>query len=194
MTPVKVPVLFTKPADSVTGPFDDVTVAPVAQRELDYEGELCVIIGRDAKNVNEHEAMDYVLGYAVGNDVSARNFQMPDFSGNQYCFAKSFDGFAPIGPCIATKDAIPDPQKIPFTAKVNGEVRQQSNTGDMIYNVRQIIAHLTQGTTLRKGTVIMTGTPAGVGHFMDPKGYIKSGDVVEIEFEGIGVIANKFEF
>jgi len=187
------PVVFVKPQDAMTGPYDDVSIHPDAQSQLDYEGELSVIIGRDCKNVSEADALSYVLGYTVGNDVSARNFQIPaSSSGGQFGYAKSFDGFAPIGPSVALN--IKDPQTLKYFTKVNGEVRQQTGTDDMIWSVKQIIKHLSRGTTLRKGTVIMTGTPSGVGLFMEPKGFLKDGDVVEIGVEGIGSIANKMVF
>jgi 2-keto-4-pentenoate hydratase/2-oxohepta-3-ene-1,7-dioic acid hydratase in catechol pathway len=188
--------MFTKPANAVVGPYDDVPVHPCAQGELDYEAELCVIIGKDAKDVSEENALDYVHGYTAGNDISARKYQLPEWSGNQYCFAKSFDGFAPVGPYIATAEAIPDPQVLDFRLKLNNSVRQQSSTSDMIFSVRKIIAHVTQGTTLKKGTIIMTGTPAGVAYFMTPKGsgFIKHGDTVEISFDEIGSMRNKFVF
>lgn len=196
MKPVSVPVMFTKPATAVTGPYDDVSIHPCAQEQLDYEAELCVIIGKDAKNVKEADALDYVHGYTAGNDLSARKFQLPEWSGSQYCFAKSFDGFCPIGPYVATTKAIPDPQNVNFWLKVNGKIRQQSNTKEMIYSVKQIIAHLTQGTTLKAGTIIMTGTPAGVGYFMMPRGvgFLKDGDVVEMNFDQIGTTQNKHVF
>lgn len=163
---------------------------------LDYEGELTIVIGRDAKNVSEADALDYVLGYTVGNDVSSRNFQLPDTSGGQFCFAKSFDGFAPIGPVIVSKSVIPDPSKLKLTTRVNGQVRQQTETSDMIFSIQQIIAHLTRGTTLRKGTVIQTGTPSGVGLFIEPRGsgFLKDGDEVEVEITEIGSIRNKMVF
>ena len=159
---------------------------------LDYEGELVVIIGKDAKNVREEDALDYVVGYAAGNDVSARNFQLPEASGGQFCYAKSFDGFAPVGPAVWSKEAVPDPQKLVFRTKVNGEVRQETCTDDMIWSVRQIVSHLSQGTTLRRGTAIMTGTPSGVGLFQ--KKFLKHGDVVEVEFDGLGSIKNTISF
>jgi len=194
LTVPKHPVVFTKPPNALIGPYDDVSVHPDAQSHLDYEGEFSVVIGKDAKNVKAEDALDYVLGYTVGNDVSARNFQLPDSSGGQFCYAKSFDGFAPIGPAVVTTKAIKDPQTLKYTTKVNGELRQQTGTDDMIHDVKKIIAHLSRGTTVKKGTVIMTGTPSGVGFFMEPKGFVKDGDVVEIEVEGVGKIANKMKF
>jgi transcription initiation factor TFIIH subunit 2 len=161
---------------------------------LDYEGELTVVIGKDAKNVSEAEALQYVLGYTVGNDVSARNFQLPDTSGGQFCYAKSFDAFAPIGPCIVAASLVADPQKLHLVTKVNGDVRQETETSDMIFTVEKIISHLSRGTTLRKGTIIQTGTPSGVGLFMEPKGFLRNGDVVEVSIDGIGSIKNKIVF
>lgn len=187
-------MVFTKPADALAGPFDDVSIHPDAQGMLDYEGELTVVIGKDAKNVSEAEALGHVLGYTVGNDVSARNFQLPDTSGGQFCYAKSFDGFAPIGPCVVSPDVISDPQKLQLVTRVNGEVRQETETSDMIFSVAKIISHLSRGTTLRKGTIIQTGTPSGVGLFMEPKGFLKNGDVVEVSISGIGALRNKMVF
>lgn len=156
---------------------------------LDYEGELTVIVGRDAKNVSEENALDYVLGYTAGNDLSARNFQLPEASGGQFGYSKSFDKFAPIGHTIVAAQKIPDPQTLRLTTKVNGVVKQETSTGDMIWGVRQIISHLSRGTTLRKGTVIMTGTPSGVGYFR--KEFLGHGDVVEVELEGVASVKNE---
>ncbi|KXH32827.1 fumarylacetoacetate hydrolase [Colletotrichum simmondsii] len=186
------PVIFTKPSDALAGPLDDIKVHPDAQIQLDYEGELVVIIGRDAKDVKEDQALDYILGYTAGNDVSARNFQLPDASGGQFCYAKSFDGFAPVGPAIWSTESVPDPQKLHLTTIVNGEVVQETDTSDMIWSVAQIIAHLSRGTTLRRGTVIMTGTPSGVGYFRDA--FLKNGDLVEVGISGLGRVANRIVF
>ncbi|ORY10579.1 hypothetical protein BCR34DRAFT_674184 [Clohesyomyces aquaticus] len=191
----KYPTVFTKPPDALTGPIDAVPIHPDCQNMLDYEGELTIVIGRDCKNVKASDAYSYILGYTVGNDVSARNFQLPaDVSGGQFGYAKSFDGFAPIGPAIVSTSVIPDPQKLKYWTKVNGETRQQTGTDDMIWSVQQIVEHLSRGTTLRAGTVIMTGTPSGVGIFMEPKGFVKDGDEVEIYVEGIGSLVNKMKF
>ncbi|KAH6972737.1 hypothetical protein BKA56DRAFT_734568 [Ilyonectria sp. MPI-CAGE-AT-0026] len=186
------PVLFSKPSDTLAGPSDDIPIHPDAHPMMDFEGEMTVIIGRDAKNVSESEALDYVLGYTVGNDVSARNFQLKDAAGGQFGFSKSFDAFAPIGPAIWSTECVPNPQSLQLTTRVNGEVRQATNTSDMIWSVRQIIAHLSRGRTLRSGTVIMTGTPSGVGFFQ--KQFLKNGDIVEVEIEGLGKISNKMVF
>ncbi len=189
------PVIFAKPPDALAGPDEAIPIHPIAQSQLDYEGELGVIIGRDAKDVSEEDALDYVLGYANSNDVSARNFQMPaSVSGGQFSFCKSFDGFAPVGPVIASPKAVPDPQALAVVTRVNGEQRQASSTADMIWSVRQLISFASQGTTLRRGTCIMTGTPSGVGLFMEPKRFLKDGDVVEISFDGLGTLRNTMHF
>lgn len=133
--------------------------------------------------------MDYVLGYTAGHDVSACNFQVPEASGGQFCYAKSFDGFAPIGHTIVAARDIPDPQKLQLTTKVNRVVKQETSTGDMIWSVRQIISHLSCGTTLRRGALIMTGTPSSVGYFR--KEFLKDGDLVEVEIEGLGATKNR---
>lgn len=186
------PAVFTKPADALAGPFDKVYVHPDARSMLDFEGELAVVIGKDGKNVSEADALDYVLGYSASNDVSARNFQLPEASGGQFCYAKSFDGFAPIGHAIASPEQLSDPLSARITTKVNGAVKQDSNTNDLIFGVRKIISHLSRGTTLRKGTVIMTGTPSGVGYFR--KEFLQEGDVVEVEIEGVGSVKNVISF
>lgn len=156
---------------------------------LDYEGELVFVTSHDAKNLPEDfDLADYILGYTAGNDVSARNFQVPDASGGQYCYAKSFDQFAPIGPWLVSPALIPDPQKLEFVVRVNGEVRQKTGTNDMIWTVKQILRHLTQGTTLRAGTVVMTGTPNGVGYFSQR--FLQDGDLVEVDVEGVAKLVH----
>ncbi len=126
----KYPVIFTKPADALAGPFDSVPIHPDAQNMLDYEGEMTVLIGKDAKNVSEEDALDYVPGYTNGNDISARNYQLPEVSGSQYCFAKSMDKFAPVGPAIISASLVPDPQQLAYVTRVNG--RSCSKRGQMI--------------------------------------------------------------
>lgn len=140
-------------------------------------------------------AFDHILGYTCGNDVSARNFQLPAVvSGGQFGYAKSFDKFAPIGPAILNVKLVPDTRKLKLRTRVNGKVRQETGTDDMIFGVGEIVSHLSRGTTLRAGTVILTGTPGGVGLFMEPKGFLEDGDVVEVEVEGLGVLRNKMVF
>ena len=191
----KFPVIFTKPSDALAGPFEDIHVHPEVQKQLDYEGELTVVIGKDAKNVTEEDALDYVLGYTSGNDFSARDFQVPaEIAGTQFSYAKSFDQFGPIGPAITAASLIPDPQSLTYETRVNGEVRQRTSTADMIWSVRQIIAHLSRGTTLRQGTCIMTGTPSGVGLWMHPPLFLRHDDVIEVEIEKIGILRNKVIF
>jgi 2-keto-4-pentenoate hydratase/2-oxohepta-3-ene-1,7-dioic acid hydratase in catechol pathway len=187
------PVVFIKPADAMIGPAGDIHVHKEAQSQLDWEGEMIIVIGLDCKNATEDNALEFVLGYAIGNDVSARNFQVPNgVSGGQYCYAKSFDGFAPIGAAIAAPSIVPDPQKLNFRTRVNGRLKQQTSTDDMIWSVKQIIVHLSRGTTLRKGTAIMTGTPSGIGFFANE--FLKDGDVVEVEMDHVGSIKNKIVF
>lgn len=184
----KYPPIFTKPADSLAGPDEDIEIHPDAQGMLDWEGELTVIMGRDAKNVSSEEALDYVLGYTAGNDLSARNFQAPEASGGQFGYCKSFDKFAPIGHTIIAASEVPDPQNLHLSTWVNGSLKQDTSTDDMIWSVSEIISHLSRGTTLRKATVIMTGTPSGVGFF--EKQFLKQGDEVEVEIEGLVTLKN----
>ncbi|KAF9884948.1 hypothetical protein FE257_000857 [Aspergillus nanangensis] len=186
------PPVFTKPADALAGPFELIEVHPDAQSHLDYEGELTVVVGKDAKNVTAEDALDYVLGYTAGNDVSARNFQLPEASGGQFCYAKSFDKFAPIGHILISSQEIKDPQTLSLVTKVNGVVKQETNTSDMIWGVREIISHLSRGMTLRKGTVIMTGTPSGVGFFR--KEFLKNRDVVEVELNSVATVRNEIRY
>lgn len=154
-----------------------------------------MIIGKDCKNATENNALDFVLGYTAGNDVSSRYWQWPDKSGGQHGTAKGFDKFAPIGPIIVSPGAIGNPQALSLRTIVNGtSVRQDSNTDDLIFKLPRIIQHLSRGTTLRKGTVIMTGTPSGVAAFMNPQRFLEHGDVVEVEIEKIGRLKNKYVF
>ncbi|KAE8366465.1 fumarylacetoacetate hydrolase family protein [Aspergillus caelatus] len=193
------PVIFTKPPDALTGPYDDI-LTDSSCTNLDYEGELCVIIGKDCKDFTKttENPLDYVLGYSIGNDVSSRFWQEPTQSGNQHGYAKSFDKFAPIGPVIASAETIasqhhmqggnPDLQ---LRTLVNGEERQNSRTSDLLFGLSDILEHLSRGTTVRTGTVIMTGTPEGVAAFMEPPRWLRSGDDVQVEIEGIGKIKNR---
>lgn len=151
-----------------------------------------MVIGKDCKNLGEDEdPTPYILGYTVGNDVSSRYWQRPERCGGQHGYAKSFDKFAPIGPVIASTTAIPDPKTLTLTTTVNGELRQKTKTDDLIFDIPAIIRFLSRGTTLRPGTVIMTGTPSGVAAFMKPPPWLGDGDVVEIGITGIGKIRNK---
>ena len=154
---------------------------------LDYEAELAVIIGKDARNVKPEEVFEYVFGYTILNDMSARNLQT---SHKQWYFGKSLDGFTPIGPCIMTADSTAFPPVLKIQSKVNGELRQNSNTGLFIHGIEEVICELTQGMTLKAGTIIATGTPAGVGMGFVPPKFLETGDVVECIIEGIGTLRN----
>jgi 2-keto-4-pentenoate hydratase/2-oxohepta-3-ene-1,7-dioic acid hydratase in catechol pathway len=161
-----------------------------------YQGELCVVIGKKCKNLSlACNPLDYVLGYTVGNDVSSRFWQLDkDRSGGQHGYAKSFDKFAPIGPILCSTEQIPDPSNLHLTTTVNGVQKQSAGLDDLIFDVPAIIRHLSRGMTLREGTVIMTGTPSGVAAFEKPPGWLKDGDLVEVELQGVGSIANKMVF
>lgn len=169
--------------DPIPGHFDMVD-------SLDYEAELAVIIRREAKNVPPEQVKDCLFGYTVINDVSARNVQNRH---KQWYFGKSLDGFLPMGPCIATVDSLPYPPRLSIQSRVNGELRQDSNTELMIFDIDHIVSELSRGMTLQAGTIISTGTPAGVGMGFDPPRFLKAGDEVECYVEGIGRIRNRVE-
>lgn len=158
---------------------------------MDYEGELCMIIGKDCKDVVESEDFtQYILGYACGNDVSARYWQIPSRCGSQHGYAKSFDGFAPIGPIVVSPKVVPNVGDLMLETRVNGEVRQRSSLDDLLFSISSLIIHLSRGTTLKAGTVIMTGTPSGVGAFLKPPQWLKNGDEVEVEINNLGILRN----
>ncbi|MGK7754351.1 MULTISPECIES: fumarylacetoacetate hydrolase family protein [unclassified Roseovarius] len=177
------PVVFMKATSSITGPDDDV-VLPRGSTHSDWEVELGVVIGREAKYVTEAEALDYVAGYTIVNDVSERHFQI-ERSG-QWTKGKSCDTFGPIGPWLVTPDAVGNVQSLDMWADVSGERMQTGNTSTMIFTVAQIVAHLSEVMRLEPGDVIATGTPPGVGMGRDPKRYLKPGDVMELEIQGLG--------
>jgi 2-keto-4-pentenoate hydratase/2-oxohepta-3-ene-1,7-dioic acid hydratase in catechol pathway len=183
------PTVFTKSFTSINTPYGDVRADPAVTKEVDWEVELGVVLGRTAYNVPREEALSYVFGYTVINDISARDIQFG--WGGQFFKGKSLDTFCPIGPAIVTADEIPDPQNLHLVCRVNGEVKQDSWTSDMIFPVDELIAQLSLGMTLPSGTVIATGTPAGVGFARDPKEFLQPGDVVESEIEGIGTLRNR---
>lgn len=183
------PVVFTKHATTVNGPYDDVTWYDDVCRDIDYEAELGVVIGRQAYRVPESEALDYVMGYAVVNDVSARDLQF--IGPKQWDLGKSVDGFCPWGPAIVTRDEIPDPQILDLRLFVNGDRKQVSNTSNMIFDVASLIAYLTRVFTLLPGDLIATGTPFGVGLGLDPPSYMKDGDECVTEIDGIGALRNR---
>jgi 2-keto-4-pentenoate hydratase/2-oxohepta-3-ene-1,7-dioic acid hydratase in catechol pathway len=179
------PQMFLKATTSLTGPGEAIVLPKMAPDEVDYEAELCIVMGKPAKNVTEAEALDYVFGYTCGNDVSARDCQLR--LDNQWARGKSFDTFCPLGPWIETEL---DPDQAPICSRLNGQVMQQSNTADMIFNCAQIVSFLSQVMTMLPGTVIMTGTPEGVGFARKPPVFLKPGDTIEIEVGGIGVLRN----
>jgi 2-keto-4-pentenoate hydratase/2-oxohepta-3-ene-1,7-dioic acid hydratase in catechol pathway len=184
------PVLFMKSLGALTDPGAPIVLPRVlASTQVDYEGELVVVIGKRAKNVSREEAVHHILGYTIGNDVSARDWQK-DFGGGQFCRGKTFDTFAPLGPCITTIDEIPDPSKLRIVTKLNGQVMQDSGVADLIFDVPGLVSFLSGSTTLMPGTVIFTGTPSGVGAARKPPVFLKAGDVVDITVDGIGTLSN----
>ncbi|KAK6460365.1 degradation of aromatic compounds [Scheffersomyces coipomensis] len=198
LNPPPFPSVFYKPRFSVADFGEPIPIPKIAQEDqVDYEGELCVVIGKTGKDIKEEDALSYVAGYVSGNDVSARKWQMdPKFAGGvpQWVFSKSFDKYAPLGPALVSTAVIPNPGTLQLQTHINGKLRQDSNTDDLLFNVPKIIAFLSQGTTLEKGTVIMTGTPSGVGLGFKPPKYLQNGDIVEVSIEKIGTLHNKMHF
>ena len=191
------PTTFTKPSHAVADHGEDIEVPVWASKKLDYEGELVVVLGRDAKDGSEEEALNYVLGYTAGNDVSARDWQRdPELAGQipQWVYSKSLDKFAPLGPVLVAAHVLGEANTLDLKTYVNGELRQHGNTADLCFGVRQIIAFFSRGATLPKGTVIMTGTPGGVGLFMKPPTFLKHGDEVSVQIQGIGTLSNHYYF
>lgn len=191
----KYPVLFFKPITSLAGPTDPIPVHRLAQDSLglDYECELVIVIGKRCADVPEADALNYVLGYAIGNDVSHRDWQIQR-GGGQWCLGKGFDGWAPYGPGIVSSEVIKDPQTLKISTRLNGKTVQESTTADMIFNVKQTVSFLSKGHTLLPGDLIFTGTPSGVGMGRTPNLWMRDGDVVEVELEGVGVCTNRVEF
>jgi len=183
----EIPVYFCKWPGSHNGPEGKI-VHHAITKELDYECELVVVIGRKGINIPKARAMDHVFGYTIMNEVSARDVQVRN---NQWFRGKALDSFGPLGPWIVTKDETGDANSLRIETRVNGQVRQRSNTNDMIFDIATLVSELSQGFTLLPGDMIATGTPEGVGFAMDPPGLLKPGDVVECEIEKIGVLRNK---
>jgi 2-keto-4-pentenoate hydratase/2-oxohepta-3-ene-1,7-dioic acid hydratase in catechol pathway len=186
--PPKDPVIFLKPRTSIAGPFEDIPVPFDYTTQVDYEVELAVVIGRKGKRIPEEEAMNYVFGYMVFNDLSARDIQFGD---KQWTRGKSLDKFAPMGPWITTRDEIRDPYSLRMRTLVNGEVMQDSSTAKMAIKIPRIISVLSKGMTLEPGDIIATGTPAGVGVFRNPQRFLKPGDIVKVEIENLGFLRNR---
>lgn len=188
--PPDFPILFFKGVNSVQNPGEPIQIPThLRSNEVDYEGELAVIIGKICKNVAKADALDYVFGYTCANDVSARDWQMK-WGGSQWCRGKTFDTFCPLGPCIVTKDEIDNPNNLRLRTLVSGEVMQDINTGDMIFDVPALIEFLSGSTTLLPGTIILTGTPQGVGMGKKPERWLREGDTATVEIEKIGSLTN----
>jgi 2-keto-4-pentenoate hydratase/2-oxohepta-3-ene-1,7-dioic acid hydratase in catechol pathway len=183
-TPPEKPLVFTKFTTAVIGDGDEIRIPRAITERVDWEVELAVVIDRDAKDVAEADALSYVRGYTVANDVSARDVQFAD---GQWVRAKSLDTFCPLGSELVQ---VEDPQNLKLVTRVNGEVMQDSNTSEMIFGVAELISFCSHSFTLEAGDVILTGTPWGCGEFMEPKRSLKDGDVVECEIEGIGILRN----
>ena len=184
------PTLFLKATTSIVGYEWPIVLPAAGPDHVDYEAELAVIIGRKAKNIKPTEAMDYIMGYTCANDVSARDWQFDKQKG-QWARGKSFDTFCPLGPWIIPKEEIPDPDNLSIGSVLNGKVVQDSTTAQMIFNIRETVSNLSQSMTLPPGTVILTGTPEGVGFTRQPPLFLKAGDVVSVKIEKIGTLTNK---
>lgn len=191
--PPKQPMLIAKAPSAVIGPEDPIVYPPETQK-LDYEIELGVVLGAVARRVRRAEALRYVAGYTVTNDVTARDVQLAEEEGNpfyrQHFWGKSFDTFCPMGPCLVTADEIPDPTRLKLQAFVNGDVRQSGEVSDLIFPVDQLVEAISRNITLFPGDVIVSGSPAGVGYFMDPPGFLKPGDMLASIVPGIGELHN----
>lgn len=182
------PAFFTKATTSVTGPFGNIEHNPAVSDNMDYEGELAIVMGREGKDIPESEAMGYVFGCTVANDVSARDLQRKH--GGQWFKGKALDASAPIGPWIVTMDEIPDIQALDIELRLNGTVMQSSNTKNMIFSISRLISELSKGMTLLPGDILLTGTPEGVGWMRQPPVFLKGGDEIAVTVGGIGTISN----
>ena len=184
------PMLFIKSTNSLQNPGDPIEIpTKLASHEVDYECELAVVIGKACKNATRANALDYVLGYTAANDVSSRDWQFK-WSGGQFCQGKSFDTFCPLGPVLVTRDEIPNPNALRIKTVLNGQTMQDWSTDDMVFDVPTLIEFLSGSKTLLPGTVILTGTPHGVGYARKPPVFLKAGDSITIEIEKIGSLTN----
>lgn len=181
------PVIFAKYANTLIGPEEDIPFYPIS-KELDYEAEFTFVIGKRAKNVSEEEALDYVAGYTITNDVTYRDIQRRTL---QWLQGKTVDGTAPMGPYLITTDELPDASNLEVVLTVNGEERQRSNTKNLVFTVQKMVAFLSNLMTLEPGDVVLTGTPGGVGFARNPQVFLQDGDVVKVEIDKIGYIENK---
>ncbi|KAI9757730.1 MAG: hypothetical protein M4579_003355 [Chaenotheca gracillima] len=190
----KAPILFTKPRTALADPHPAVINVPKCAQDgtSDYEAELCVVIGKAGRDISRENALDHVLGYTASNDVSARTLQMTT---TQWSFSKGLDGSCPIGPVLVAPSVIKDPQQLSIKAIYNGATVQDGNTKDMIFDIREQISYLSQGTTLEAGTIFLTGTPAGIGHFRKPPVVLEDGGDIRVEIGGgIGTLVNKVRY
>jgi 2-keto-4-pentenoate hydratase/2-oxohepta-3-ene-1,7-dioic acid hydratase in catechol pathway len=184
----KEPVLFSKFPSSLVG-HGAAIVVPNSSTKVDYEAELVIVVGKRGRHIPEASAMEYVAGYAVGHDVSARDWQL-EKDGKQWMIGKTFDTFAPVGPTLVTKDEVPDVHALGIRLRLNGKTMQNSSTEQMIFTVAQIISYISQVFTVEPGDLIFTGTPPGIGHALTPPVYLKGGDVAEVEIDGLGTLSN----
>ncbi|CAG7557785.1 unnamed protein product [Fusarium equiseti] len=192
------PSIFFKPSTTISDHGTNVVIPKLAQDDqADYEGELVVVIGKDAKNVKESEALEYVAAYTAGNDISSRKWQRdPNLAGGvpQWGFSKGFDTFAPLGPALVSSSLIPSPEKLHLQTTINNELRQDAGLDDLVFSISTLITHLSSGTTLQKGSIIMTGTPGGVGAGFKPPKYLQPGTNMEVKITEIGTLKNGVEF
>ncbi|MDQ2065880.1 fumarylacetoacetate hydrolase family protein [Xinfangfangia sp. CPCC 101601] len=184
----EVPVFFTKPRTAVIGPGTDVPIFTHVSTQIDYEVELALIFGKPGRDIPKARVYDHIWGYTILNDITARDVQRRH--GGQYFKGKGLDGSCPLGPIVVTADEIADPQNLGLRSLVNGEVRQNSNTAQMIFDIPTLVASLSEGLTLEPGDILATGTPSGVGYAMEPPAFLKDGDEVVCEIDGIGRLAN----
>jgi len=182
------PMWFMKTTNTVQNPGDPIRL-PASSTKVDYEGELAIILGRPARNVSKSEALSYIFGYTIANDISARDWQF-EWGGGQFCHGKSFDTFCPLGPVLVTADELSTPNALQLKTTVNGEVRQDWSTSDMVFDVSTIISFLSEDRTLPVGTVILTGTPHGVGYACKPPCWLKNGDQIAVSIDSIGTLSN----
>lgn len=193
----KYPVVFFKPTSAITGPCDPILVPSVCQihppAKVDYEVELVIVIGKEGKDITVDKAHEYIMGYTIGNDVSQRTWQM-ERGGTQFGVGKMFDSFAPIGPAIVSPSILENTSDLRIYSMVNNNIRQDSNTSDMIFNCKEVVAFMSIGTTLRPGDLIFTGTPSGVAVGIDPPPYLRNGDEVYFHIDKIGNLRNKVVF
>jgi 2-keto-4-pentenoate hydratase/2-oxohepta-3-ene-1,7-dioic acid hydratase in catechol pathway len=183
------PTVFSKAITTIAGPYADVVIDPAVSTQIDWEVELGVISGARGRNITRGQAMDHVFGFTTLNDVSARDIQFG--WGGQFFKGKSLDGYCPMGPWIVTRDEVPDPQALRLTLHVNGTIKQDGNTRDMIYPIDSLLEWVSKGMTLLPGSIIATGTPDGVGVYRKPPEFLKAGDVMESEVEGVGKLRNR---